>query len=67
MPFGKTGADWLLLGPDVQFRHTDYDLASAATRIRASAYPQAEFAANAVIRPSSEEEMTTLFERAALK
>lgn len=67
MPFGKSGADWLLLGPDIQFRHTDYDLASAAARIRASAYPQAEFAANAVTRPSSEAEMTALFERAALK
>jgi hypothetical protein len=26
MPFGKPGADWLLLGPDVQLRHTPYDL-----------------------------------------
>jgi predicted phosphodiesterase len=30
MPFGEPGADWLLLGPGVQFRHTSYDLTGAA-------------------------------------
>lgn len=30
MPFGSAGADWLLLGPDVQPRHTAYDLRAAA-------------------------------------
>lgn len=25
MPFGEPGADWLLLGPDVELRHTNYD------------------------------------------
>ena len=30
MSFGEPGADWLLLGPDVQLRHTRYDLAKAA-------------------------------------
>jgi hypothetical protein len=34
MPFGEPGAYWLLLGPDVQLRHTDYDLTEAAQRIR---------------------------------
>ncbi len=66
MPFGRTGADWLLIGPAIEFQHTDYDLADAAARIRATAYPQAEFAANAVLNPRSEEEMAALFERAAL-
>jgi predicted phosphodiesterase len=42
MPFGRTGADWLLLGPNIQLRHTDYDLAKAAERIRAIGYPHAE-------------------------
>jgi hypothetical protein len=41
MPFGKPVADWLLLGPDIQFRHTAYDLAHAAERIRSTNYPQA--------------------------
>jgi putative phosphoesterase len=42
MPFGEPGADWLLLGPDVQLRHTSYDLDDAAARIRRSGYPQAD-------------------------
>ena len=31
--FGELGADWLLLGPDIQLRHTSYDLAKAAESI----------------------------------
>jgi predicted phosphodiesterase len=47
MPYGEPGTYWLLLGPTVQLRHTTYDLANAAERIRATNYPQAEdFAAN---------------------
>ncbi len=42
MPFGEPGADWLLLGPDVQLRHTPYDIEKAAERIRDTTYPQAE-------------------------
>ena len=34
MPFGRPGADWLLLGPDIEFRNTSYDLLEAAERIR---------------------------------
>jgi hypothetical protein len=33
MPFGDPGADWLLLDPDVQPRHTRYDLARATDRM----------------------------------
>ncbi len=36
MPFGEPGAHWLLLGPAVEPRHTLYDLAAAANRIRAT-------------------------------
>jgi len=65
MPFGEPGAYWLLLGPDVQLRRTEYDLARAATRIRSSGYPQAaEFAAGNVLRPPSEAEMLAVFGRA---
>jgi hypothetical protein len=42
MPFGESGADWLLLGPDVDLRHMRYDLAEAAQRVRDTEYPQAE-------------------------
>jgi len=62
MPFGEPGAYWLLLGPDVQLRHTPYDLAEAAERIRATAYPQAdEFAARNVLHPPSESDMLNVF------
>jgi predicted phosphodiesterase len=68
MPFGAPGAYWLLLGPGVQLRHTPYDLATAAGRIRATAYPQAEeFAEHNVLQPPSEEKMLEAFGRVELK
>lgn len=51
MPFGDTGASWLLLGPNVDLHRTDYDLTSAAERIGKTNYPGAdEFARNYVLR-----------------
>lgn len=41
-PYGKSGAYWLMLAPDVQFRRTRYNLQEAAKQIRATTYPQAE-------------------------
>ena len=41
MPYGGTGAYWLLLGPDVDLRHTPYDLRAAAAAIRATGGPGA--------------------------
>ena len=64
MPFGRTGADWLLLGPDVQLRNTRYDLGEAAARVRDTAYPQAEeFATTCILNPPSESQMLELFTR----
>ena len=68
MPFGKPGADWLLLGPDIELRHTSYDFAKAAERIRGTRYPQAqEFAARSVLQPPSEAEMLEVFSRVELR
>src|SRR5713226_8767539 len=68
MPFGEPGADWLLLGPDVQLRHTSYDFAKAAERIRDTKYPQAqEFAARNVLQPPSEGETLEAFTRVELR
>jgi predicted phosphodiesterase len=68
MPFGEPGAYWLLLGPGVELRRTSYDLASAADRIRATAYPQAEeFAARNVLQPPTEADILTMFSQAELK
>jgi predicted phosphodiesterase len=67
MPFGEPGAYWLLLGPGVQLWRTPYDLASAAERIRATDYPQAQqFAMQSVLRPPSEEETLAALARAEL-
>jgi putative phosphoesterase len=64
MPFGKPGAHWILLGPDIQFRHTAYDLAKAADRVRDTGYPQAEdFAARNILNPPTEQQMLEIFSR----
>jgi hypothetical protein len=58
MPFGPAGADWLILGPDVELRHTNYDLEAAADRIRTCDYPGAdEFATKYVLNPPTMEEI----------
>lgn len=64
MPFGEPGAYWLLLGPGAELRHTLYDLAAAAARIRDTAYPQAqEFAARNVLQPPTEAESLAALSR----
>lgn len=58
MPFGRTGAHWLILGPTVEFRHTEYDLVRAAARIRESEYPlAAAFAEQNVLNAPAEDDM----------
>jgi predicted phosphodiesterase len=62
MPFGRTGADWLLLGPEVQLRHTSYALQDGAARIRETPYPQAlEFAEQYVLQSPPEAGMLGAF------
>jgi predicted phosphodiesterase len=68
MPFSGPGADWLLLGPEVNLRHTAYDLEAAAARIHATAYPQAQaFADRYVLHPPTEDEMLAVYANAELK
>lgn len=62
MPFGPAGADWLMLGPELDLRHTAYDLHAAAERIRRSGYPGAEeFAERYVLHPPSAADMLKLY------
>jgi putative phosphoesterase len=62
MPYGEPGADWLLIGTSIQFRHTDYDRVQAAARILATSYPQVQdFAANNVLQTPSEAEALEAF------
>jgi putative phosphoesterase len=68
MPFGKPGGYWLLLGPEVQLRHTSYDLTKAAERVRATSYPQSQdFAARSILQPPPEAEMLELLSRVELR
>jgi predicted phosphodiesterase len=68
MPFqSPPGAYWLLLGPDVQLRRTDYDFATAAEVIRKTAYPQLEpLAVRYVLSPPAEEETLQMYAGAEL-
>jgi putative phosphoesterase len=68
MPFGEPGAYWLLLGPTVEFRHTPYDLTTAAERIRDTNYPQAqEFAAHNILKPPTEGEILKMFSKVEMR
>jgi len=69
MPFQQPGgAYWLLLGPDVQLRRTDYDLEAAAARIRQTGYPQADdLASRYVLNPPPETTMLDAFANSELK
>jgi predicted phosphodiesterase len=67
MPYGEPGAYWLLLGPEIQFRHTRYNLSRAAERIRSTSYPQAQEFGQGLLRPRAENEMLELFAKAELK
>ena len=68
MPYGEPGAFWVLLGPTVSLRRTEYDLEDAAERIRAGGYPWADdFAENNMRHPASADEVAALFEGWAIE
>jgi len=68
MPFGEPGADWLIFGTKIEFRHTNYDFEKADEIIRETTYPQAqEFAKNNVLNPPSEWDMVNRLTQAGLK
>ncbi len=64
MPFGKPGAFWALLGPDVELRRTGYDLLRTAERIRGISYPGAPDDARGILEPPSEAEMLEAYGKA---
>jgi hypothetical protein len=62
------GADWLLLGPDAELRHTNYDATTAGDRMRATECPDAQvFVAQYVHQQPSAAEMLDLFTRVSLQ
>ncbi len=66
-PFGEPGAFWALLGPDVQLRHTLYNLARAAEQFSSTTHPQAQQTIQDILHPPEEEEMLQVFSKAELR
>jgi predicted phosphodiesterase len=67
IPYGASGAFWTLLGPDVEPRRTNYDIAKTAELIRATPYPDAEGYAGNLLNPPSEAEILELFGKFELR
>jgi putative phosphoesterase len=69
MPYAdEPGAYWTLLGPDVEFRRTPYDLESAAERIRSSGWPDAEeFVRENLLEVPDGDEASRYFEELATR
>jgi putative phosphoesterase len=68
MPYeGRPGAYWALLGPDVEFRRTEYDLDAAAEAIRATSYPDPEEKIELLTRPYSAKDAAEALEERALE
>ena len=64
MPFGENGIHWLVMGPDIKFRNTPYDLEKAAQRVRATKYPAAEaFATKYILSIPDEKETLAVYEK----
>lgn len=68
MPYGRPGAYWTMLGPDVDLRRTDYDRSAAAARIRKLSWPAAEeFASQNVLSVPTVEQAMEVFRKAAAR
>lgn len=67
MPYeGRPGAYWLLLGPDVSFQRTEYEMEEAAREILASGFPDTgTFVRENLLDPPSATEATEFFEALA--
>ena len=60
---GRPGAYWALLGRDVAFRRTEYDVERTAARWRASSHPLGEELAATLLEPPTPEEVIEHAER----
>ena len=60
---GRPGAYWALLGPDVELRHTAYDLEEAAERYRATDFPNVEEMVDLLLEPPTPAEVIEDAER----
>jgi len=64
---GRPGAYWALLGPDVEFRRTEYDLDAAAEAIRQTSYPDPDEKIVLLTSPHTAEEAAEVLEQRALE
>lgn len=63
MPYeGRPGAFWALLGPDVEFRCSEYDVDGTAEAIRARGAPIDDQLIASLVEPPTSEDMTARFE-----
>ena len=65
MPYeGVPGAFWALLGPGVELRRTEYDVAAAAVAIRATGVPHADevILRQTLLEPADPDEVSRFFE-----
>jgi predicted phosphodiesterase len=67
MPYeGRAGAYWVLLGPDVEHRRTEYDITAALPQLRAGGWPDLdEFLEESFLNPVSATEVAQFFESQA--
>jgi predicted phosphodiesterase len=59
------GAFWLLLGPGIEFRRSEYDLQHAVSEFRAIGYPGTEDMAESLLQPPDPGWVAAFFERQA--
>jgi len=64
---GRPGAYWAMLGADVEVLRTDYDVEAAAASVLASGQPNAEEAAETLLRPPTRDEATAWWEASRLR
>ena len=64
---GVAAAFWLLLGPGVELRRTDYDVPAAVERLRAAGGSTVEWLKESLIEPTDPDEVAAYFEGTSLE
>jgi putative phosphoesterase len=64
---GVAAAFWLLLGPDVELRRTDYDVPAAVEVLTAAGGPAVEYLKESLIEPTDPDEVAAYFEGTSLE
>jgi putative phosphoesterase len=63
MPYeGRRGAFWAVLGPEVEHRHTEYDVDAAVASMRADGAPRPEEQLQQLLEPPDPDEVSRFFE-----